>query len=121
MEVKDHKYTMEAFETRVTALDEVTECRRMFGDSDYLMWIAVADHTAYEHLYVNELVGLPGVTRTTSQLTMHTVKSGGRVLSQDPEPTGRYARRAPPLCSRRSSDPLPYCLPCGRGRGVGSM
>ena len=56
----------------------------MFGDSDYLMWIAVADHTAYEHLYMNELVGLPGVTRTTSQLTMHTVKSGGRVLLSRP-------------------------------------
>lgn len=56
----------------------------MFGDPDYLMWIAVADHTSYEHLYMNKLVGLPGVARTTSQLTVHTVKSGGRILLSRP-------------------------------------
>ena len=44
----------------------------------------MADHAAYEHLYMNKLVGLPGVARTTYQLTMHTVKSGGRVLLSRP-------------------------------------
>jgi Lrp/AsnC family transcriptional regulator, leucine-responsive regulatory protein len=79
MEVRDRKDTMEAFEAQVAALDEVTECRRMFGDPDYLLWVAVADLAAYEKLYMTKLVGLPGVARTTSQLTMHTVKSDGYI------------------------------------------
>jgi len=37
MEVRDRLATMEAFEARVAELDEVIECRRMFGDPDYLL------------------------------------------------------------------------------------
>jgi DNA-binding Lrp family transcriptional regulator len=79
MEVRDRLATMEAFEARVAELDEVIECRRMFGDPDYLLWIAAADLSAYEQLYMTKLVGLPGVARTVSQLTMKTVKPGGRL------------------------------------------
>lgn len=52
---------MEALEARVAELDEVIECRRMFGDPDYLLWVAAADLAAYEQLYMSRLVGLPGV------------------------------------------------------------
>jgi DNA-binding Lrp family transcriptional regulator len=79
MEVKDRLVTMEAFEARVAELDDVIECRRMFGDPDYLLWVAAADLAAYEELYMSKLVGLPGVARTVSQLTMKTVKPGGRL------------------------------------------
>ena len=79
MAVGDRKATMEAFEAEVAAIEEVTECRRMFGDPDYLLWVAVADLDAYERLYMRKLVGLPGVARTTSQLTLKTVKPGGRL------------------------------------------
>ena len=78
MEVKDRLATMEAFEAAVAELDEVIECRRMFGDPDYLLWVASADLADYERLYMSKLVGLPGVARTVSQLTMKTVKPGGR-------------------------------------------
>jgi DNA-binding Lrp family transcriptional regulator len=79
MATGDRKATMEAFEAGVAAIDEVIECRRMFGDPDYLLWIAVEDLQAYEQLYMGTLVGLPGVARTTSQLTLKTVKPGGRL------------------------------------------
>jgi Lrp/AsnC family transcriptional regulator, leucine-responsive regulatory protein len=79
MATGDRKATMEAFEAGVAAIDEVIECRRMFGDPDYLLWVAVEDLQAYERLYMGKLVGLPGVARTTSQLTLKTVKPGGRV------------------------------------------
>jgi DNA-binding Lrp family transcriptional regulator len=79
MEVKDREAMMEAFEARVAEIDEVTECRRMFGDPDYLLWVAVADLEAYEEVYMAKLVGLPGVARTVSQLTMKTIKPGGRL------------------------------------------
>jgi|SRR5215207_2028263 len=79
MEVKDRQETMKDFEAKVSELEEVTECRRMFGDPDYLLWVAAANLEAYEQLYMAKLVGLPGVARTVSQLTMKTVKPGGRL------------------------------------------
>ena len=78
MMIKD-RATIEAFETRVRDLDEVTECRRMFGFPDYLMRVAVADQDAYENFYMNQLTDLPGVARLNSQFTMKTIKAGGRL------------------------------------------
>jgi Lrp/AsnC family leucine-responsive transcriptional regulator len=76
MEVRDRATTMDEFEARVAEIEEVVECRRMFGDPDYLLWVAVADLAAYEQLYMSKLVDLPGVARTVSQLTMKTIKAG---------------------------------------------
>ena len=73
MAVQDRP-TIEAFEDEVRLLKEVTQCRRMFGQPDYLLWVAVADLDAYERLYMSKLAGLPGVARTNSQFTMKTVK-----------------------------------------------
>lgn len=72
MAIQDHA-TIEAFEAAVTQIDEVTECRRMFGHPDYLLWIATSDLAAYERLYMAKLTSLPGVARTNSQFTMKTV------------------------------------------------
>jgi Lrp/AsnC family transcriptional regulator, leucine-responsive regulatory protein len=69
--------TVEAFEAGIAALDEVVECRRMFGLPDYVIRVAVADQGAYEVFYMNELAGLPGLARVNSQFTMKTVKRGG--------------------------------------------
>jgi DNA-binding Lrp family transcriptional regulator len=74
MAVQDRE-TSEAFERAVEQLDEVTECRRMFGRPDYLLFIAVSDAAAYEQLLLNKLADLPGVARTNSQLTMKLVKA----------------------------------------------
>jgi Lrp/AsnC family leucine-responsive transcriptional regulator len=79
MNAGERKETMEAFEVAVDEIDEVVECRRMFGDPDYLLWVAAADLESYERLYMNRIVGLPGVARTTSQLTLKTIKPGGRL------------------------------------------
>ena len=67
--------TLQAFESEIGRIDEVVECRRMFGHPDYLLWIATTDLGAYELLYMAKLTGLPGVARTNSQFTMKTVKS----------------------------------------------
>ena len=75
MTIKD-RVTIEAFEDRVRGLEEITECRRMFGFPDYLMRVAVADQDAYEAFYMDQLAGLPGVARLNSQFTMKTIKSG---------------------------------------------
>jgi DNA-binding Lrp family transcriptional regulator len=77
MMVKD-RATIEAFEAAVVTLDEVLECRRMFGDPDYLLWVAVADVAAYERFYMASLTDLPGVARMNSQFTMKVIKPGAR-------------------------------------------
>jgi DNA-binding Lrp family transcriptional regulator len=71
--------TVEAFEAGIAALDEVVECRRMFGLPDYIIRVAVEDQFAYEVFYMNALAALPGLARVNSQITMKTVKGGGTV------------------------------------------
>jgi DNA-binding Lrp family transcriptional regulator len=67
--------TIEAFEAAVVKIDAVLECRRMFGQPDYLLWVGVKDLAAYERLYMTQLTGLPGVARANSQFTMRVIKS----------------------------------------------
>jgi Lrp/AsnC family transcriptional regulator, leucine-responsive regulatory protein len=76
MAIQD-RATLEAFEAEIAQIDEVTQCRRMFGQPDYLLWIATADLGAYERLYMTRLTNLPGVARTNSQFTMKTIKGAG--------------------------------------------
>jgi DNA-binding Lrp family transcriptional regulator len=68
--------TVEAFEDTVASYEEVAEFRRMFGRLDYFIRVAVADHAAYEAFLTGKLIGLPGVLRTASHLTMKTIKTG---------------------------------------------
>ena len=76
LSLKD-RATVEAFEERIATFDAVIDCRRMFGIPDYLVRVAVADATAYEAFYMNELAELPGLARVNSQFTMKMVKRGG--------------------------------------------
>ena len=69
--------TVEAFEAGVAAMEEVIECRRMFGVPDYVIRVAVTDPSAYEAFYMGKLAELPGLARVNSQFTMKTVKRGG--------------------------------------------
>jgi len=73
MMVKDQS-TIEAFEDQVRDLPEIIECRRMFGDPDYVIWVATTDADTYERFYMTQLTNLPGVARMNSQMTMKTVK-----------------------------------------------
>jgi DNA-binding Lrp family transcriptional regulator len=73
MAIQD-RATLEAFEAEIAQIDEIVQCRRMFGQPDYLLWIATADLGTYERLYMTRLTNLPGVARTNSQFTMKTIK-----------------------------------------------
>jgi DNA-binding Lrp family transcriptional regulator len=67
--------TVEAFEARVAAMDEVVELRRMFGLPDYFIRVQVADLDAYEPWLTTRLLGDPAIARVDSRLTMKLVKS----------------------------------------------
>jgi DNA-binding Lrp family transcriptional regulator len=74
--LKDRR-TVETFEREIAALEDVIECRRMFGLPDYLVRVAVADQDAYEAFYMGKLAELPGLARVNSQFTMKMVKRAG--------------------------------------------
>ena len=67
--------TVERFEARLTAYDEVVEVRRLFGSPDYLILVAVADQTEYERFLTHELMDIPGLAKLTSHFTMKIIKS----------------------------------------------
>ena len=71
---QDLKTTQE-FETTVAGYDEVVEFRRMFNRPDYIVRVAVADHAAFEAFLSGKLIGLPGVLRVESRLTMKKIKA----------------------------------------------
>lgn len=66
--------TVEAFEARVAAMDEVDELRRMFGLPDYMIRVRVADMAAYERWLTTQLMGDPAIIRVDSRITMKLVK-----------------------------------------------
>lgn len=72
--VQSTRNAIVAFETTVRAIDEVTECNRLFGEPDYLLNVTVADADAYERLYTSTLATLPGIRRAVSQIIMKRVK-----------------------------------------------
>jgi Lrp/AsnC family transcriptional regulator, leucine-responsive regulatory protein len=76
LSLKD-RATVEAFEAGIAGMNEVVECRRMFGIPDYVVLVAVADQAAYASFYMNKLAELPGLARVNSQFTMKLVKGGG--------------------------------------------
>jgi len=67
--------TVEAFEARVSAFDEVVELRRMFGLPDYFLRVATRDLAAFEVFVTRQLEDTPGIARVDSHLTMKTLKA----------------------------------------------
>jgi len=67
--------TVEAFEERVAAMDEVAELRRMFGIPDYLIRVQVANAEIYERWLTTRLMGDPAIARVDSRITMKTIKT----------------------------------------------
>ncbi|MEU7813744.1 Lrp/AsnC family transcriptional regulator [Pseudonocardia sp. NPDC049154] len=75
--------TVEAFEAAVQEVEAIVSCRRMFGNPDYLLTVAVGGLESYERLYMGTLTALPGVATTKSQFIMKVVKQapGSGVLT----------------------------------------
>lgn len=71
------KQSILELEDTLASYKEVTECRRMFGRPEYFLRVAVADHNAYEAFLTDKLVGLPGILRVESNLTMKKIKTNG--------------------------------------------
>ena len=66
--------TVESFEQRLAAMDEVAELRRMFGIPDYVIRVQTADAEAYERWLTTQLLGDPAIARVDSRITMKLLK-----------------------------------------------
>ncbi|MCA0294836.1 MAG: Lrp/AsnC family transcriptional regulator [Actinobacteria bacterium] len=66
--------TVQSFEDRISAMDEVAELRRMFGLPDYFIRVQVADAEAYERWLTTKLIGDPAIARVDSRITMKLIK-----------------------------------------------
>lgn len=65
---------LDAFEAGVRRLPEVTECHRITGRSHYLLKVVTRDGDAFNDVYSQELLALPGLLRTTTTVSMSRVK-----------------------------------------------
>ena len=66
--------TVDSFERRLAAMDEVAELRRMFGIPDYVIRVQTADSEAYERWLTTQLLGDPAIARVDSRITMKLLK-----------------------------------------------
>lgn len=64
---------VQAFETAVAAVPEVTLAQRLFGDPDYMLHVVCTDLEAYQTLYDDRLSALPNLQRLTSTMVMKSV------------------------------------------------
>ncbi|SDU25873.1 Lrp/AsnC family transcriptional regulator [Stappia sp. ES.058] len=62
-----------AFEEAVAQSPEIMECYLMAGDADYMLRIAAADPTHFEHIHRAHLTRLPGVSRMRSSFAIRTI------------------------------------------------
>ncbi|MEV6341927.1 Lrp/AsnC family transcriptional regulator [Actinoplanes sp. NPDC051851] len=90
--------TLADFDAAVSAVPNVVQAQRLFGDPDYLLRIVAADLAAYQGLYDTTLVRLPGVQRINSTIVMkQVVKSSpaaDHVMTSQEVP---HARRRDPV------------------------
>jgi len=61
------------FDQAVAAIPQVIEAQRLFGEPDYLLRVVTASPAAYQQLYDQSLVRLPGVQSLRSTILMKQV------------------------------------------------
>lgn len=61
------------FDQAIAAIPQVIEAQRLFGEPDYLLRVVTASLTAYQQLYDQTLVRLPGVQGLRSTILMKQV------------------------------------------------
>ncbi|HKX42684.1 MAG TPA: Lrp/AsnC family transcriptional regulator [Burkholderiaceae bacterium] len=66
--------SLEAFEAKVCARDEVMECYLMSGDADYLIRVAVPDMAALERFIIEQLSPMKEVEKIRSSFALKQVR-----------------------------------------------
>jgi len=93
--------TLAAFDRAVTAIPQVVEAQRLFGDPDYLLRVVTVDLAAYQRLFEETLSQLPGVQRVNSTIVMKQVVEVRPLPAPSEVRNGRPGTQRP----RRPSSP----------------
>ncbi|TKV57661.1 Lrp/AsnC family transcriptional regulator [Nakamurella flava] len=64
---------LDAFEAAVAQVPSVLQAQRLFGDPDYLLRVVAHDLRAFQAIYDDDLITLPGVQKLSSTLVMKSV------------------------------------------------
>ncbi len=74
--LKDHGLkSRRQFEEFAQRHPEITECKHMTGERDYLVRVVSPDLAAYEHFLTSVLLEQPGVSSVVSNIVMKEVKA----------------------------------------------
>ncbi|MCC2033045.1 Lrp/AsnC family transcriptional regulator [Microbacterium allomyrinae] len=65
--------SIRAFEDGVSAIPNVVDAQRLFGEPDYLLRVVAADLDDFQGIYDDQLSALPGMQRLNTTLVMRTV------------------------------------------------
>ena len=65
---------LQTFEEGVQALAEIVECHRVTGTRHYLLKVVTRDARSFDHFYSEYVLSLPGVRRTTWQVSLSRIK-----------------------------------------------
>jgi len=69
-----NRQSLQDFEERVCAHDEVMECYLMTGDADYLMRVVMPDMAALEHFIIEELSPIAVVEKIRSSFALKQIR-----------------------------------------------
>ena len=76
VELKENsKARMHQFESQIALLEEVMECFKIGGSTDYLIKIIVPDISEYQNFVTNKLGSFENISRTTSSFVLYEAKN----------------------------------------------
>ncbi len=70
----ESRNTLALFEENVNQLPEITECHRISGRVTYLLKVMTYDVETFNTFYLDHILTLPGISRTTTQVSLSRVK-----------------------------------------------
>lgn len=72
----EHPRFFAAFGRKVKTLPEVLECHRVAGEDSYVLKVRTRSTRTLDHLLVDVLRTIPGVTRTQTTIVLASIKEG---------------------------------------------
>jgi len=72
--INESRKTLELFEEAIGQLPEITECHRISGRMNYLLKVMARDVETFNTFYLERILSVPGISRTTTQISLSRVK-----------------------------------------------
>ena len=87
-----HPKNFHGFAHKVLANPDVLECHRVAGQDSYLLKVKTTNTASLDHLLIEELRTIAGVTRTHTTLVLSSIKESSQVQPARPAPSLKEER-----------------------------